>query len=335
MVVLNGKTKNWVVSSEEIINSYINNKKLTRDKIKITNCLIEKHYGESFFKLIKLKKEYTNITKFNLQNKLGSGSYADVYEYNKKIAIKKIANETNISGKHEYLINTYLVNNILFKGKSPCIPLTFQLIQTKKFDYIFMEKCEQNLWYKIQDKCSLLQVKQFLFQCLLTLHTLQESIPNFRHNDLKLSNILIQKITEPVNFIFNGRIFTVKNYLIKFADWDFCNINQIIAKKTTTTYAKTFGCTVSASKVYDLYTLLNNYWALRKKLPKSIIKFIEVNVPNELLVGEEETEHTKFGRLIKPEIWEGRMSITKMLNSSLFNCLETNISTEHTWGNTT
>jgi serine/threonine protein kinase len=79
--------------------------------------------------------------------------------------------------------------------------------------------------------------KILLFQLLFVLQIIQRHLPEFRHNDLKPNNILIQKQNYPGYKLYqmvmqDGQIINYKiprtGFLVKVCDYDFASVKGLV-----------------------------------------------------------------------------------------------------------
>jgi serine/threonine protein kinase len=209
--------KKWLVSYDELTLAYINGKypfssrelsMAIENKILLT---IRHLAGNKWITTLKKIKNYKRIPLRKLQyikevnSKLGTGKYAIVYGYN-GFAIKVINHRfykglPRIDGSIEAKILHLLRNNVSFACLTPCIITMYQYTSSKGTDYIVLEKLSSTFWDYLQGTTTDKVIKGIIMQVLFTLLAIKSVYPGFRHNDLKVDNILLdnslrtQKIT--------------------------------------------------------------------------------------------------------------------------------------------
>lgn len=100
------------------------------------------------------------------------------------------------------------------------------------------------------------------FQLCFMLSVTQYYYPGFRHNDLKLDNILVD-IYKPnekyIRYVIFGKEFLLPDIGIRLKMWDmdFAACDSIINSKVEHSWSDSFGCTPEHNPIYDLHTFLN------------------------------------------------------------------------------
>ena len=137
-------------------------------------------------------------------------------------------------------------------------------------DRITRQKLTGPQWYAI------------LFQICHMLALAQYYVPGFRHNDLKLDNILVDVFPLIENTYYHYKMFDKDYYLpnigirIKMWDLDFACCEAIKNQKVEDDWSNTFGCTSLPNPIYDLHSLLNITFCYNEAdLPVNIIKVIK------------------------------------------------------------
>jgi len=323
-----------------------NNQKLTTEQRNKIMDVLKICGGANFSKLIKeikyYKPESTETVQKNVRNGrlLGSGRYAKVYEYGdyaiKMIKHKHYKNMPTLTGKVEYDIMRYSMNEILLNRYSPCILTMFQYIPTSKVDYIVMERLDCTLWDYIHNKPSVSTLKVLIFQVIFTIMIMYKKMPGFRHNDLKIDNILMDYTPRnaKLTFYYRKSYWTVNKGipLVKIGDFDYaCIPKKIDNPKVITEHSKSFGCSEKASDIYDLHIFLNSLYGCKNYLPVEIKKWIAQHLPTELRGDDNKNVH--YGRLRNPEKWEKIIERPlELLKSSFFDELITKKPTYPLWG---
>ncbi len=143
---------------------------------------------------------------------------------------------------------------------------------------------------------STIQWKVIFFQILSVISVIQLRFPDFRHNDLKANNILIQNIplkekNNWIQYLINNQYYIVSNVGIYIKLWDFdfaCIPNLVINTKVDANWAnKRLNVKSKKNCYYDIHFFFNT---LRKYIPclkspskyvsKEVTSFIERVVPS-------------------------------------------------------
>ena len=102
-----------------------------------------------------------------------------------------------------------------------------------------------------------------LFQIISVLAIIHAKFPNFRHNDLKGNNILLNKIEKNKKFFLykiNNQNYLVPNigYQIKLWDFDFACIPGIIEnKKVNASWTSKINIEPKQNRYYDIHYFMN------------------------------------------------------------------------------
>ena len=118
-----------------------------------------------------------------------------------------------------------------------------------------------------------------LFQMLAMVALIQEKIPSFRHNDLSLSNILVQQTYSPApspaaatsyyKYRINNTDYWVPDigFRVLMADFDYASIEAmgITNEKLNTDTTRKFGTVSNENTSFDCHMMLNwlNMWVLK------------------------------------------------------------------------
>lgn len=345
-------SRNWILNYEELTTAYLTSKHPHTKKIISTAIqnrilyILKKIAGEWWGSKLKQLRNYKKISLNRLSQlkttgkKLGSGKYGTVYSY-KNYAIKMInhrfyKNLPRIDGKLESSILSTLQNKITFNYLSPNIMNIYQYQPDKKVDYIVMEKLDKTFWSYLQKEPNTRIVKGIILQVMFTLVILQHTFPGFRHNDLKVDNILLdlsprtQKLT--LRYKKYYWVLPTDVPLVKIADFDYSYIPGVHSNsKVGTKHAKTFGCTEDPSKVYDTHLFLNSLYSYRNSLSKGLVKWLTTKLPE--TVRGNENKGVKFGRLKNPKSWEGKIvSPLRIIISKYFTDFRTINPSYPMWG---
>lgn len=136
---------------------------------------------------------------------------------------------------------------------------------------------------------TLLHWKVFFFQILFTLAIIQSKYPNFRHNDLKANNILVQKtesVKKSFSYKLNGCEFKIPNikYQLRLWDFDFACIPGIVDNsKVGLEWTKKINVKNEANRYYDVHYFFNMLLKFRlishNNVPQEIKEFFNRIVP--------------------------------------------------------
>jgi hypothetical protein len=255
-------------------------------------------------------EKYRTITKERLEKimkkkPIGEGTYSHVYPVNKFLVIKVLKN--NSKKNIEADIHQILQDEIILEERSPAIPVIYQTFKyptamvIERLDTTLLDHTRDMISYIPQKRLN--HYKSIILQTLLAIATLQKTFQGFRHNDLKINNILIDKKPhKSFSIKHNGRFynFPATHPIVKLSDFDYANIPQEIHNpKVSREFSKTFGCTPDKSNIYDHHLFLNSFYRKKNLLPVSIVNFIESNIDSSLLGIE--NENLSYGRLKSPE----------------------------------
>jgi hypothetical protein len=221
---------------------------------------------------------------------------------------KLVITQKDISINTEHTINTILTN-LFLKKVTPHICILYgatELMEPKHSELIntFVKR------YKYRDRECLMDLAKVLmtewadlgelsdfidenkkgwsietwrglfFQLLAMLALIQEHYPGFRHNDLSMSNILVQKTVIQDNsdneskkgyykYTINGKEYLVPDigFRVLLADFDYASIKElgITNEKLDNKYTKRFGAVTEPNRSFDSHMMLNwiNMWTLR------------------------------------------------------------------------
>lgn len=328
------RDKKWILNYQEITTAYLTskhphtNKKLSTATINRILNIIKKFAGEQYIPSLKKIKNYKKFSQTQLQNcknKLGNGKYATVYECS-GCAVKVIEHKfykglPKLDGSLEVRMLKLLYQEITNNYISPNIITLYQYTPTTHIDYVVMEKLHETFWTLLQKKQTARGVKGILIQVLFTLLVLQKTLPGFRHNDLKVDNVLLDKTprSNPITLRYKKHFWVIPNNipLVKLADFDYSNIpSKITNCKVGTGHAKSFGCVADASEIYDLHLFLNSLYSYRINLPTSIVEWLQKQLPKNTR-GNDNVE-VKYGRLKNPGKWESKLNNPLDLLTSKF-----------------
>lgn len=191
-----------------------------------------------------------------------------------------------------------------------------QKVQSKKYDK-FVKKYNKNMFYDevsvllsewadggdlleyLRENFTTLSVKKWrviFFQIISTLAIIQYKYPSFRHNDLKLNNILIQTLfqdKEQQAFIYsiNDKAYHVPNIGIRCKIWDFdfaCIPGMIENSKVSAEWTNDINVRPESHQYYDIHYFFNTMIS-----PAFIDGFFGNDSAGNPLVHEEVTEFVK------------------------------------------
>ena len=324
IILWNVGTRKWLINYEELTKAYLTGKHPHTKKELSTATqnkllsIIRAIAGDWFISVLKKIKNYRSIPLNQLQQlktsgiKLGSGKYATVYLHNgnavKVINHRHYKHLPRIDGALEAKVLTLLKNRITYPYLSPNIINMHQYTPDSKTDYIVLEKLDETFWTYLQNDPKENIVKGIILQILFTLTIIQHVLPGFRHNDLKVDNILLDLSTRKQRITLRYKnyfwVLPPETPLVKMADFDYaCLPGKCENPKVGTDHACSFGCTTEPSKVYDLHLFLNSLYSYRKKVGPIMTAWLQQQLP-EKTRGNDNTG-VRFGRLKNPKEWDG------------------------------
>ena len=156
---------------------------------------------------------------------------------------------------------------------------------------------------------TLRQWKVIFFQILYTLARIHEKYPNFKHNDMKANNVLVQLTNLPSDDFFNYNLDNYKflipnvNISVKVWDFDFACIDGIVNNnKVNSDWTNKMNITSKRNRYYDMHyffnTLINKRFFpqfYEGGVPPEIVEFVHRIIPNEYRNGSKYVN--KKGRL--------------------------------------
>jgi hypothetical protein len=319
--------KRWVLSYEELTPVYLSGKHpytgadLSTATLNKILTMIKQIAGAWWVPELKKIKNYRKIPLSKLQTiksgagkKLGNGKYATVYLYN-GYAVKVINHRfykhlPRIDGAVEAKIQRLLTKKLVYTFACPNIITTYQYIADKRTDYIVMEKLEKTFWTMLQSDPDPKIIKGVLLQVLFTLAVLHHELPKFRHNDLKVDNILLDYTPRKQRLTLRYKkyfwVLPSNVPLVKIADFDYSCLPGVCDNpKVGTEHAMSFGCTKTPSSIYDLHLFLNSFYSYRGVLTPETSKWLLAQLPEPTRGNENKA--VRFGRLKEPKDWEGQI----------------------------
>lgn len=144
------------------------------------------------------------------------------------------------------------------------------------------------------------------FQIISTLVIIQQVYPDFRHNDLKANNILLETIKKPSNeeeiFAYNigNEVFYVPDIGIRCKFWDFdfaCIPNVVDNMKVSAEWTDNINVRPQGHKYYDVHYFFNtlispsfledffNKDGGKNKVPTDVINFVNRVIPEKFRTG--------------------------------------------------
>jgi serine/threonine protein kinase len=327
-LILKGNTVLWIIDDRKWLVNFLElttawlteihphtRTRLKKETLTKISTILNRVAGHFWIQKLQKIKKYknlsnTNFSKVNQSTELGKGKYGAVYNYDSNaVKIVKHCEYKSVpktTGKFEAQILKLLTKN-LFDLQCPGIVTMYQFQTIGKTDYIVFEKLDQTVWkYLKTNPCEKL-VKCILLQVLFTLAVLQKLYPGFRHNDLKVDNILLdqESRSQSLTLRYDRSFWKVPKEapLVKLADFDYANIPKSCPNpKVDTSFSKEFGCTPQASNIYDVHLFLNSMYSSKKYLPSGIVSWIGKKLPP--MTRGSESSALKYSRLMKPNQWK-------------------------------
>ena len=228
----------------------------------------------------KVKKDGNEI------NHIGSGEYANVYMIDlpndtrfpdNVYVMKNSKYEHEKDNIYDPIISTNsevkmlrLLNNLMFDGVTPHILLYIKHAQCdtckKPSMRLITEVCKSDVGQMDDEKWPFLEDIEFvIFQVLFTLDAIHSYYPDWRHNDLHIENVFLDKV-EKKNYYYYAygkyyRLYT--NICAKISDFGHSHLPNIVENKLVFPDEKydwdptEFGTRPSRNQYYDMHSFLN------------------------------------------------------------------------------
>lgn len=286
-----------------------------------------------------------------LGKKIKSSPATDIYLAGGSIG-KKIADLRNVrsdtpafvakvykkGGSMERKIYELLMSNIILCYKSPGIVIPINNKNITPNTTLLLEKMDCSLYeYIINDKARHKnQLVGIILQVICTIAVIQSVWPTFRHNDLKIDNILLLTGPHPPFTIgIRGKQYRIPSCvpIAKIADFDLSTIPGTITNKRLESGTSDFGCSNEISKIYDTHLFLNSlhyYGTKHTEFPKNVTLFIESVIGTS--IRGHENEKLKYFRLRNPQIKIKKLEPLNILKSKIFDRLAIQKKMAPYWG---
>lgn len=156
------------------------------------------------------------------------------------------------------------------------------------------------------NKLSELEYTVIFFQLLFTLWIIHKYFPNFKHNDLKANNVLINTYQKKINcsyvYTFDNIKYNIPDVGISIYLWDFdfwCIQGIIENKKVNSEWANDLGINNTPNQYYDIHFFFNTL--IKKNFCPGILNiehhiitdFIHTIIPHKY-----QKNNSKSGRLL-------------------------------------
>jgi serine/threonine protein kinase len=326
--------KVFIMLSQNFINP-VTNKPLSSSDKSIVVSILRKQWPVWFGNIELLLALKTKEQKLlNAKDpKIGSGRFGTVYESSINgipVAIKKVERSNNDSGHNECYILTALRDLFLIPKKTVGIIWLYKYLPGDLYDLAVMEKATTSFWKRLvsTQKPKARWLKAVMFQVFYTLVVMQIEVPSFRHNDLKVDNILLieNECIEPFELSVPSDVGDHNNdapkkwvwdlpvkekVLVKITDFDYACMEGIKNIKVDTEFSRKFGCESTPNHFYDAHVFLNSLYRHASTMPKEVVRWIERQVPKHLM--GDTTAYLKYGRLINPSKHENELKTAEML----------------------
>ncbi len=209
-----------------------------------------------------------------------------------------------------------------------------QIKLNKYFNYaniLLSEWCFYGSLDNFLKSISLKKINKYLetiiFQIIYTLMVIQQEYPNFRHNDLNLRNILVDRINKKSQFLYQiiykdkEYSFEIPNFGFQTRLWDFdySSIEGSIDNlKILGGEYKYYGIEQVQNRYYDLfsfcYELLSNY---KNNINPEILDFFDNQIFKKLELSNQSLVNKRFGRiLINQEVTTPKKIFIEILNNN-------------------
>lgn len=121
------------------------------------------------------------------------------------------------------------------------------------------------------------------FQIIYTLMVIQNTYPNYRHNDLSDNNILVYKLNNPKNYLYQIEknsdcyFYLLENcpFQLRLWDFDFSCIKGVVDNFKVLNFDLQQGITDKPNKYYDLGTIFSWIYSHFKNLSENITLFFD------------------------------------------------------------
>lgn len=163
---------------------------------------------------------------------------------------------------------------------------------------------------KNKDIMTIKEWRVIFFQILSALSVIQSKYPDFRHNDLKANNILIQKIgsrnkNNKFKYKINDKTYIIPNIGIQIKIWDFdfaCIKGVVENTKVDAKWTDKININSEMNRYYDLHYFFNTltrkgffpeFWK-SKSVPKAVKEFVRRIIPEKYTDGENIAERGRI-----------------------------------------
>ena len=163
---------------------------------------------------------------------------------------------------------------------------------------------------KNKDSMTVKEWRVIFFQILSALSVIQNKYPEFRHNDLKANNILIQKIgsrnrNNKFKYKINDKTYIIPNIGIQVKIWDFdfaCIKGLVDNTKVDAKWTDKININSEMNRYYDIHYFFNTltrkgffpeFWK-SKSVPKSVKDFVRRIIPEKYTEGENIAERGRI-----------------------------------------
>ena len=220
---------------------------------------------------------------------IGSGVYGKVFLgcldqlCKKEIAIKKGKCVIGDLEKEYRIIK-------MIEGLSPNTPIAYSLFNCGRGDCIlYLEYIPGGTLYSwlLENRQRLTRehLRNIVFQILYTIKRIQEVYPSFRHNDLKLDNVLVNDRASASGYVKYGNKY-VPNIGVQaiMSDFGMSNIDNLMNKtfRNQPQWRTNYGIAKDNIKLYDVHYFLNNLDFLNLQDPE-FNQFLRDIFPQEYL----------------------------------------------------
>jgi|UniRef100_A0A6C0J741 hypothetical protein len=232
---------------------------------------------------LKRLKEKIKKNKDNIEF-IGSGAYASAYmidennteyEHNTYVVKNCAYQEDEHINDIEENVNCEVrmikhLNNFIFNSISPHILLYIKHAQCTACNNpsmrIVTEVCRSNVEELSNEEWPYLKnMDIIIFQVLYTLHCIQSVYPEWRHNDLKIDNVFIDKVAEDDYYYkIQNKFFKISTDMFaKISDFGLAHLPNIIINKAVYPNPEldwdptTNGMRPTQNRYYDMHMFLN------------------------------------------------------------------------------
>ena len=189
------------------------------------------------------------------REEIGKGEYGVVYKGCLNKQCKKVVAMKN---SKENLSAEYKIAELLANMRVP-EPYAHAKCQKPKRNVMYSEYVNgKPLKSHIRDDITPVKLRTIICQVLITLYNIKQKYPSFRHNDLHLGNVLVEKTTDKKVKFRNGIEINTEGVEARINDFGLSKIqgynNPLINKNN---FKEKYGIYPGNHEMYDIHYFLN------------------------------------------------------------------------------